>query len=73
MVRINVGTVTYELELPHGSKIHNVFHVSFLKRALGQHIIANEELPLVDDEGQVILIPEEILEVRDKRLRNKAI
>jgi len=60
-VKRKVGVVSYELELPHGSKIHNVFYVSCLKRTLGQHIVVNEELPLVDDEGQVILIPEEIL------------
>jgi hypothetical protein len=63
-----VGVISYELELPQGSRIHNVFHVSFLKKANDQHITPLEVLPLLDEEGQLVLVPEEILEVREKKL-----
>ena len=65
--------MAYELELPRESKIHNVFHVSSLKKTLGQHIAPSTELPPLDDEGLLILIPEQIIQTRERNLRNRVI
>eukprot|EP00253_Pinus_taeda_P009680 PITA_09680 len=67
-----VGQVAYELELPQGSKIHNVFHVC-LKKALGQQVIVTDELPPMDDEGHLVLQPEAIIDIRERQLRSSTV
>jgi len=68
-----VGEVAYELEIPPGSKIHNVFHVSCLKKVLGQQVTIAIELHSLDDEGHLVLELEAILETRERKLRSKTI
>ncbi|XP_074346704.1 uncharacterized protein LOC141685510 [Apium graveolens] len=59
-----VGVVAYQLELPKDSRIHPVFHVSQLKRAVGQ-VPANPTIPTqLTEELELLVEPEEVLEVR---------
>jgi hypothetical protein len=63
-IMCRVGVVAYELELPEGSNIHNVFHVSCLKKVGGQFVSISEKLPPLGEEGLLELVPEEVLEFR---------
>jgi hypothetical protein len=40
---------------------------------VGQHVIISTELSPLDEEGQLILILEEVLETREHKLRNRSI
>ena len=56
--------MAYKLQLLEGEKIHPVFYVSLLKKAMGESTTATVELPPIDDEGVIMLQPESIVDTR---------
>lgn len=63
-VEKRIGQVAYRLKLPKGAKIHPVFHVSLLKKRVGDDVPVSVELPPLRSNGALSLEPEEILSIR---------
>ena len=68
-----IGSMAYKLELPTSSWVHPVFHVSYLKKVIGDNLPIQTILPELDEEGKLILEPEEITEIITRQLRNQPI
>eukprot|EP00253_Pinus_taeda_P033985 PITA_33985 len=69
-----VGPVAYQLALPSHIRIHNVFHVSVLKKYVydPKHVIRWQDVR-VELEGEVLVEPQSILDRREVRLRKRVI
>eukprot|EP00253_Pinus_taeda_P005724 PITA_05724 len=73
-VLARVGPVAYQLALPSHIRIHNVFHVSMLKKYIydPKHVIKWQDIR-VELEGEVRVEPLSILNRREVQLRKRVI
>jgi hypothetical protein len=60
--------VAYQLALPSHSKLHPIFHVSCLKKAIGTKCQTQTSLPELDEEGSIWLQPQTVLDQHKRRL-----
>ncbi|KAJ4783151.1 polyprotein [Rhynchospora pubera] len=68
-----IGPVAYKLNLPIGSQIHPVFHVSQLKKKVGENGRLAPHLPIVGPAGKLRSEPVKILERRMIKRNNAAV
>jgi hypothetical protein len=54
--------VAYRLALRSQSKLHPIFHVSFLKKLIGTKCQTQTNLPELDEEGSIWLQPQAVLD-----------
>eukprot|EP00253_Pinus_taeda_P019182 PITA_19182 len=73
-VLARVGPVAYQLALPSHIWVHNIFHVSILKKYVydPRHVIRWQEIQ-VEPEGEVLVEPLNILDWRELQLRKRVI
>ena len=62
-ITARIGKVVYQLQLPEGTKIHPIFHVSLLKKSTGNERVS-QELPTLPKEKEGPREPEAIIERR---------
>ena len=61
-----IGTMAYKLEITASSQVHPVFHVSCLKKVIGENFPVQTIFPELDEEGKIILEPEVVKETKTR-------
>jgi len=61
-----IGTMAYKFELPAASRVHPVFHVSCLKKVIGNKLPVQTIFPELNEEGKIIVELEAVTETRTR-------
>lgn len=61
-----IGKVAYQLQLPATTKIHSVFHVSQLKKAVGQEPVSATIPDQLTTDMEMVGEPEQVMDVRKR-------
>ena len=69
----NIGTMAYKLELPAASQVHPIFHVSCLKKVIGDKLSVQTILLELEKEVKIKVESEAVTETRTRQLRNRSI
>ncbi|KAG6401025.1 hypothetical protein SASPL_137870 [Salvia splendens] len=71
-IEARIGATAYRIELPASARIHPVFHVSLLKRAIGE-ATTEADLPNGLDETDPPCLPEKVLDTRTAQHEGEAV
>ena len=63
-----ISTMAYKLDLPAASRVHPIFHVSFLKKVIGDKLPVQTIFLELDEEGKIILEAEVVTKTRTRQL-----
>jgi hypothetical protein len=73
LVTQKVGAVAYKLQLPEGSQIHPVIHVSQLKEAIPPEVVVSPDAELNYINTDSVSIPMQVLQKRLHQVGNKMV
>ena len=62
-----ISTMAYKLELPASSQVQPIFHVSCLKKVIGDKILVQTIFPKLDEKEKITLEPQAVTETRSRQ------